>query len=83
MTLGWVVTRKNIEYSPSRVPGIRSRPLSLKPVATGGMKLRVSISGINQHYRPRALAAFHGLVQGVAVGNINERTAAVECRQGD
>src|SRR6516162_7478604 len=34
-------------------------------------------------YRPQALAAFHGLVQGIAVGNIDERTAAVECRQGD
>jgi len=34
-------------------------------------------------YRPQALAAFHGLVQGIAVGNIDEHAAAVECRQGD
>ena len=31
--------QKLIEYPPSRVPGIRSRPLSFKPVATGGVKL--------------------------------------------
>ena len=75
--------QKLIEYSPGRVPGIGPRPLSLKPVATVGMKLRVCIGGINQHIGMRALAAFHGLVQGIPVGDIDERTAAVECRQGD
>jgi hypothetical protein len=33
--------------------------------------------------RPRALVAFHGLIQGIAVSNIDERAAAVEYRQGD
>jgi len=41
--------QKLIDYSPGGVPGIRPRPLSLKPVATGGVKLPVSIGGINQH----------------------------------
>jgi hypothetical protein len=41
--------QKLIKYSPGRVPGIRSRPLSLEPVAAGGVKLRVSIGSINQH----------------------------------
>ena len=41
--------QKLIEYSPGRVPGIGPRPLSLKPVAAWGMKLRVSIGSINQH----------------------------------
>ena len=77
--------QKLIEYSPGRVPGIRPRPLSLKPVATGGMKWRVSIGGINQHIGidREQLAAFHGLVQGIAVSNIDERAAAVEFRQAN
>src|SRR5437899_1943398 len=32
--------QKPIEYRPSGVPSIRSRPLALEPVAAGGMKLR-------------------------------------------
>ena len=77
--------QKLIKYSPGRIPGIRPRPLSLKPVTTGGVKLRVGIGGLNQHIGidREQLAAFHGLVQGIAVGNIDKRTAAVECRQGD
>jgi hypothetical protein len=41
---------------------------------TGGMKLRVRIGGVGQHIwcRRRALATFHGVVQGIAVGNIDE-----------
>src|ERR1041385_3534537 len=31
---------------------------------------------------PRALAPFHGLVQRIATSNIDQGTAAVECRQG-
>ena len=34
-------------------------------------------------YQPRALSAFHRLVQRIAIGNIDQVAAAVERRQGD
>jgi len=79
--VGCIETRRG---SPGGVPGIRSRPLAFEPIAAGAMKLRVGIGGVNQHIgdRRRALATFHRLVQGVAVGNIDECAAAAECRQG-
>ena len=50
---------KLVKDSPGRVPGIRSRRLALELVAAADMKLRIGISGINQHigvdhehYRP-------------------------------
>jgi hypothetical protein len=72
--------QKVIEDGPSSVPSIRSRPLALEPVTAGGMKLRGRIGGVDQvHWcRRRALATFHGVVQRIAVGNIDECSAAAE-----
>jgi hypothetical protein len=76
--------QKLIEYSPGHVPGIRSRAPAFEPIAARSMEWGFNISGIDQHIGidRKQLAAFHGLVQGVAVGNIDEGAAAVECRQG-
>ena len=74
--------QKLVEDRPGGVPGVRSRPLALEPLAAGGMKLRVTIGRSTHWYRRRALATFHGVVQGVAVGNIDECAAAAERRQG-
>jgi hypothetical protein len=49
------------------------------------MKLGVNIGGINKHRyyrRERQLEPFDGLVQPIAVGNINECSAAMERRKG-
>jgi hypothetical protein len=47
------------------------------------MELGINISGIPAHWaRLPALAAFHGLIQRIAVGNIDECTAAAEVGSG-
>jgi hypothetical protein len=42
---------KLVKDAPSGVPGIGSHALALEPVAAGGVKLRIGISGVNQYVR--------------------------------
>jgi hypothetical protein len=46
------------------------------------MKLGIDVGGIRCR-RQQALQPFHGLVERIAIGNMEKDPAAAECRQGD
>jgi hypothetical protein len=81
MTLACVVMRRKFAKSCTRHRAARAGVQ-----ASGGRER--GIGNRHRQHKPahlcrrRALAPFHGLVQGIAVSNIDQGAAAMECRQG-
>jgi hypothetical protein len=71
------------------IPGQMPRGCLLTPnfqaVATGSMKFGVRIGGINEHVRidnKHLASPFHNLVQGVAIGDIDQMASASKSGKG-
>ena len=74
-----------VKDRPGRVPGVRPTALSLDPLARFGVPVRIRVRGVDEDVRVdenQPLSSFHGLVQGVAIRDVDARPAAVEHRQG-
>src|SRR5208283_3191394 len=74
-------SQKLVKNRPTRVPSVRLQALALKPRARRSMEWRISVRSVDQDIgidEEQSLSAFHGLVQRVPIGNINQGAAAVE-----
>lgn len=73
-----------VQDGPSCVPRIDAAALAIKPRSRRGVKGRISVGSIDQDVGVddnQCLPAFHGLIQGVPIGNVDHSAAAVEDRQ--